>query len=47
MNIGLFIFSILSILIGGVSTIYIVASMFGVLGWKIYRKLRYGMKLTD
>lgn len=32
---------------GGLSTLYIVVSLFGTLGYKIFRKIKYGMSLFD
>lgn len=32
---------------GGLSTLYIVFSLFGTLGFKIFRKIKYGMSLYD
>lgn len=45
MNIGLLILIIIGGAAGGLSTIYIAVSLFGTLGYKIYRKIRYGMSL--
>ena len=42
MNIGILILMI----IGGVSSLYIALSFPAVIVWKIYRKIRYGYKLT-
>lgn len=33
--------------IGGLSTLYIVFSLFGTLGFKFYRTIKYGMSLYD
>lgn len=33
--------------IGLFSTLYIVVSLFGIIGVKIYRKIRYGISLYD
>ena len=33
--------------LGGGSTLFLVIAMPVVLIWKIYRKIRYGYKLTD
>lgn len=45
------IFLWIIIIVGGgmgvLSSIYIVASLFGVLGQKIYRKIRYGTSMFD
>ncbi len=45
MNIGLLILIIIGGAAGGLSTIYIAVSLFGTLGYKIYRKIRYGLSL--
>lgn len=45
MNIGLLILIIIGGAAGGLSTIYIAVSLFGTLGYKIYRKIKYGMSL--
>ena len=41
------IFVIFMATIGGGSTIFLVISLPAVIIWKIYRKFRYGYKLTD
>lgn len=41
------IFVIFMAIIGGGSTIFLVISLPAVIIWKIYRKFRYGYKLTD
>lgn len=33
--------------VGLFSTLYIVVSLFGVIGFKIFRKIKYGMSLYD
>lgn len=45
MNIGLLILIIIGGAAGGLSTVYIAISLFGTLGYKIYRKIRYGISL--
>lgn len=47
MNIFMFIFFILEVVIGFLSTIYLVVSLFAVLGYKIYRKCKYKISLYD
>lgn len=47
MNIGMLLVVILMALLGGGSCIYIVLSMFGILGKKVYRKIRYGASMYD
>ena len=45
MNIGLLILIVIGGAAGGLYTLYIAVSLFGTLGYKIYRKIRYGMSL--
>lgn len=45
MNIGLLILIVIGGAAGGLSTLYIAVSLFGTLGYKIYRKIRYDMSL--
>lgn len=33
--------------VGLISTLYIVVSLFAVIGFKIFRKIKYGMSLYD
>ncbi len=33
--------------VGGLSTLYIVFSLFGTLGYKIFRKVKYGISLFN
>ena len=47
MNIGLVIFAIFGSVIGLASTLYIVISMFWILGVKIVRKIKNGTPLSD
>lgn len=47
MNIGILILIIVGGASGGLSTLYIAASLFGTLGFKIYRKIKYGKSLYD
>jgi hypothetical protein len=35
------------VLIGGGSTLAIIVTLFGTIGFKIYRKIKYGMSLYD
>lgn len=44
-NLGLWIIIIIGGVSGIVSSLYIVFSLFGTLGYKIYRKIRYGISL--
>lgn len=45
------IVSLLIMIVGGaagfLSTLYIIASLFGTLGYKIYRKIKYGISLYN
>lgn len=34
-------------LVGGLSSIFLVISLPAVIIWKIYRKIKFGYKLTD
>lgn len=45
MNIGILILIIVGGTTGALSTIYIVFSLFGTLGFKIFRKIKYGTSL--
>lgn len=47
MNFGLLLLIIFGGAAGGISTLYIVFSLFGTLGFKIYRKIRFGLSLYD
>lgn len=47
MNIGLIIFAIFGSLVGLLSTLYIVVSLFWILGYKIWRKVKHGTPLYD
>ncbi len=45
------ILNLIILIVGGaagfLSTVYIVISLFGVLGFKIYRKLKHGISLFN
>lgn len=47
MNIGYLILIIFGGSIGLLSTLYIVVSLFATIGYKIYRKIKYGISLYD
>ena len=47
MNLFMIIFFFLEAAIGLASTVYLVISLFVVLGFKIYRKCRYGISLYN
>lgn len=45
------IVTVLILIVGGaagfLSTLYIILSLFGTLGYKIYRKIKYGISLFN
>lgn len=47
MNIGVLLLIIVGGAAGGLSTLYLLVSFLGVLGFKIYRKVKYGASLYD
>ena len=47
MNIFMVIFFFFEAAIGLASTLYLIVSLFVVLGYKIMRKFKYGMSLYD
>ena len=47
MNIGLLLLIIVGGAAGFLSTFYIVVSLFGTLGYKIFRKIKYKISLYD
>lgn len=47
MNIGVLLLIIVGGAAGGLSTLYLLMSFLGVLGFKIYRKVKYGASLYD
>lgn len=46
-SIGLWVIIIIGGLSGIISSLYIVVSLLGTLGYKIYRKFRFGLSLYD
>lgn len=42
-----FIFLGFMVIIGGGTSLYLIISLPAVIVWKIYRKIRYGYKITD
>ncbi len=46
-NIGMIILMIIGGSAGVISTVYLALSFPAVIVWKLYRKMRYGYKLTD
>ena len=47
MNIGVLILIIVGGAAGGLSTLYLLVSHFGTLGFKIFRKVKYGTSLFN
>lgn len=47
MNIGVLLLVIVGGSAGALSTLYIVFSLFGTLGFKIFRKIKYGTSLFN
>ena len=47
MTIVLYLFMFFCVILGGGSTLAIVAMLFGTIGYKIYRKMKYGVSLYD
>lgn len=47
MNIGLLILIIIGGAAGGLSTLYLFLSLFGTLGFKIYRKVKFGTSMFN
>ncbi len=47
MNIGMIILIIIGGACGIFSTLYIVVSLFGVIGYKIYRRIKHGISLFN
>lgn len=47
MNIGIYALVFLGGAVGALSSLYIVFSLFGTLGYKIFRKIKYGASLYD
>ena len=45
MNIGYLLLTIFGRAVGLISTLYIVVSLFATIGYKIYRKAKYGISL--
>lgn len=47
MNIFMIIIFLFEVVMGVASTLYLIVSLFVVLGYKIMRKCKYGMSLYD
>ncbi len=47
MNIFMIIFFLLEAVVGLASSLYILVSLFVVIGYKIYRKCKYGISLYN
>jgi len=45
MNIGMWIIVIIGGAAGALSTLYIIVSLFGTIGYKIYRRIVHGISL--
>lgn len=45
MNIGYLILTIFGGAVGALSTLYIIVSLLGTIGYKIYRKIKFGISL--
>jgi hypothetical protein len=43
----MYLIVIFGVIIGGGSTLVIVLMLFGTMGFKIYRKIKYGMSIYD
>ncbi len=46
MNIGILLIAIIGGIAGIFSTLYLTFSIPAVLGWKIYRRVRFGIPMT-
>lgn len=47
MNIGVLLLIAVGGSAGGLSTLYLLISLFGTLGYKIFRKVKYGTSLYN
>ena len=47
MNIGVLLLIVVGGAAGGLSTLYLMVSLFGTLGYKIFRKVKFGASLYD
>ena len=47
MNLIAIVLILVYAVIGGVSTLFLTVSLPGIIGWKIYRKVKYHKALTD
>ncbi|MBO5487517.1 MAG: hypothetical protein J5988_11445 [Eubacterium sp.] len=47
MNIILYLFMFFCVIIGGGSTLALIIMLLGTIGYKIYRKIRFGISLYD
>lgn len=47
MNILMYFIMFLGVIIGGGTTLAMIVLLFGTLGFKIYRKIKYGISLYD
>lgn len=46
MNVIILLVAFVGGIVGGVSTIYLIVSLIGVIVWKIYRRIAKGIPLT-
>lgn len=46
MNVIILLVALVGGIVGGVSTIYLIVSLIGVIAWKIYRRITKGIPLT-
>lgn len=47
MNVLMYIAVIFGVVIGGGSTLAVVFTLFGTIGFKIFRKIKYGISLFE
>ncbi|MCI8530404.1 MAG: hypothetical protein HFH82_14875 [Lachnospiraceae bacterium] len=47
MNLGMLILIIIGGASGALSTLYIIVSLFGTIGYKFFRKIKYGTSLFN
>ena len=47
MDIFMFVFFLLEAVVGLASSVYIMVSLFVTIGYKVYRKSKYGISLYD
>ena len=47
MNFFMYIIMFFGVILGGGTTLAMILMLFGTLGYKIYRKIKYGISLYD